>query len=104
LERRTFADESFELFSPVMVQGLVDTGSGEGTFGNPSPLFAPADAVGTYTDPLDRTTSITTDRFGLPLSILNAEGTLTTYVRNNDGTTASVTRQDPDNAGPLGNP
>lgn len=102
LSTRTLADGGVQDFSPVMVQGLIDPSGGQGTLANPAPLAAPADAVGDFTDPLDHRTQYTTDRYGLPLTIRDADQNLTTFARNIAGQVTSVTRPDPDGNGPLG--
>ena len=102
LEKRIYADDTFDVIAPVLVQGLVDVAAGTGTQQNPAALFSPDDCVGSVTDALARTTMFRTDYLGQPTEITLPDDTLILIERNAMGLPTEITRPDPDGSGPLG--
>jgi YD repeat-containing protein len=100
----TRAGRGTEYFSPAEIQGLVDPNSGQGTLQNPAPLARPSDAVGTYTDPYNQTTTYRMDRFGYVTEVVDALGNKTTFERDANGFATRMTLPDPDGPGPLTSP
>ncbi|WP_425619120.1 RHS repeat-associated core domain-containing protein [Anatilimnocola sp. NA78] len=63
-------------------------------------MYPADDAAGAFTDALGNTSVIKVDRFGLPLEIIDEDGNVTLFERDDDG---RITRQtDPRPDGPLG--
>ena len=59
------------------------------------PVFSPADAVATITDPVANNVFITTDRFGNVETYEDAYGNVTTYERDADGLVTEMTSAQP---------
>ncbi|WP_193378521.1 RHS repeat domain-containing protein, partial [Singulisphaera acidiphila] len=65
--------------TPIAIRGLVDPSTGVGTAANPAPMALPGDAKATIVDATQRTTTITTDRFGYVTEEVDPLGNVTRY-------------------------
>jgi hypothetical protein len=63
--------------TPIAIRGLVDPSTGLGTAANPAPMALPGDAKATVVDATNRTTTITTDRFGYVTEEVDPLGNVT---------------------------
>lgn len=83
--RSTQPDGSVRQVNPAQKVGLVDTGGGLGSAGNPAPIVRPATALSGFTDPEGRVLTAATGRFGEPVSVIEPSGVLRTIERDADG-------------------
>jgi RHS repeat-associated protein len=100
----THPNSETDTLRAVQVRALVDTGSGQGSQGNPAGLFRVATIEGSREDELDRELFFTTGRFARVTSTTDAAGNVTTLEYNEQGLLTRQTLPDPDGAGPLTSP
>ena len=83
--RSTQPDGSVRQVSPAQRIGLVDTGGGLGSEGNPAPIVRPETALSGLTDPEGRVLTADTGRFGEPVNVVGPDGLTTRLERDMNG-------------------
>jgi len=83
--KATLPDGSVRRTTHAQTVGLVDPASGLGTALNPAPIKRPEEAVSTFTDGEDRSTTAQTGQFGEGLRVTDPAGLDTKIERDTDG-------------------